>query len=182
MKNRNVIKIATVLLVVSFCSNVSHAINDDFNSVVKMIEQFYGVKHEGLPFLAKAALKAAGVGAKIRGGKYRQYAEAGSIKLATFEDQEFSGDFMKFRNSLNSSLKETWTPLVQTVSGGDGEQSYVFVRDKGSKFVVLVIAIEQREGTVVQATVSPKALALLMKDPEEGAKAIREEATISDNE
>jgi hypothetical protein len=182
MKNQNVIKIATVMLLVSFCSSVSHAFNDDFNSVVKMIEQFYNVKHEGLPFLAKAAMKAVGTGAKIRGGQYKRFAEAGSIKLATFEDQEFNGDFIKFRSSLNSTLKDTWTPLVQTTSGTDGEQSYVFVRDNGNKFVVLVIAIEQREGTVVQATLSPRNLALLMKDPEEGAKSIKQEATIVDNE
>lgn len=32
---------------------------DDFGSVVKMIEQFYHVKHQGIPFLAKAGMKAA---------------------------------------------------------------------------------------------------------------------------
>src|SRR6185436_20538529 len=182
MKRSTTRKLVTGLLAVTLWSTISFAKGDDFNSVVKMIEQFYNVKHEGLPFLAKAAMKAVGVGAKIRGGKYRRFAEAGSIKLATFEDQDFNGDFMKFRSSLNSTLQDTWTPLVQTVSGEDGEQSYVFVREKGSKFIVLVIAIEQREGTVVQATLSPKNLALIMKDPEEGAKSIRQEATIVDNE
>ena len=181
MKNSFTVKFATVLMLVSFCANVSHAVSDDFSSVVKMIEQYYNVKHEGLSFFAKAALKAVGTGAKIRGGKYRQYAEAGSIKLAMFEDQDFNGDLVKFRDSLNASLKETWTPLVQTMSS-DQEQNYVFVREKGDKFVVLVVSIEQREGTVVQATVAPKALAMLMKDPENGAKALREEATINDNE
>jgi hypothetical protein len=175
------ITIATVLLVVSFCSNVSHAISDDFNSVVKMIEQYYNVKHEGLPFIAKAAMKAVGVGARIKGGQVKHLADAGSIRLATFEDQDFTGDFLKFRSSLNGTLKETWTPLVQTISGED-EQNYVFVREKGEKFVVLIISIEQREGAVVQATLSPKNLALLMKDPEEGAKSIKQEATIVDHE
>jgi hypothetical protein len=181
MKNRNVIKIATVLMVVSFCTNLSHAVTDDFNSVVKMIEQFYNVKHEGLPFIAKAAMKAVGVGAKIKGGEARRFAEAGSIRIAMFEDQEFNGDFLRFRSSLNGVLNQTWTPLVQTTSGEDG-QNYVFVREKGDKFVVLVISIEQRDGTVVQATLSPKNLALLMRDPEEGAKSIKQEATIVDNE
>jgi hypothetical protein len=181
MKNETMIKIATVLLVVSFCTHVSHAINDDFNSVVKMIEQFYNVKHEGLPFLAKAAMKAVGVGAKIKGGEARRFAEAGSIRVAMFEDQEFNGDFIKFRSSLNGALKETWTPLVQTISGED-EQNYVFVREKGDKFVVLIVSIDHRDGTVVQATLSPKNLALLMRDPEEGAKSIKQEATIVDHE
>lgn len=180
MKNSTLVKFATVLMVIHFSISVSQAVTDDFNSVVKMIEQYYNVKHQGLNFLAKTALKAVGVGAKVRGGQYRKYAEAGSIKLAMFEDQDFNGDFVKFRKSLNDALKNTWSPIIQTTSGEDS-QSYIFVREKGDKFVVLVISIEQREGTVVQATVAPKALALLMKDPEEGAKALRQEATI-DNE
>ena len=182
MKSATLLKLTIVLMLVSLCTNVSHAISDDFNSVVKMIEQFYNVKHEGLPFLAKAAMKAVGVGAKVKGGEARVFAEAGSIKLATFEDQEFNGDFVKFRNSLNLALKDTWTPLVQTVSSNDPEQNYIFVREKGDKFSVLVVSISSREGTVVQATVSPKSLALLMRDPEEGAKAIQQEATIVDHE
>ena len=41
----------------------------DFNSVVKMIEQFYGVKHIGIPFLAKAGMKVATTAARIKGGQ-----------------------------------------------------------------------------------------------------------------
>ncbi|HEY6803172.1 MAG TPA: hypothetical protein VI306_06300 [Pyrinomonadaceae bacterium] len=182
MKRATLVQVAAILLIVSFTANVGQAINDDFSSVVKMIEQYYNVKHEGLSFLAKAAMKAVGTGAKIKGGTARQLAEAGSIRLATFEDQDFNGDFLKFRSSLNDSLKDTWTPLVQTISSENAEQSYIFVREKGDKFSVLIVMIEKREGTVVQATVSAKSLALLMKDPEEGAKTIREEATIVDNE
>src|SRR5678815_3284187 len=142
MKSATLIKLATVLLVASLWTNVSHAVGDDFNSVVKMIEQFYNVKHQGLPFLAKAAMKAVGIGAKIKGGDAKRFAEAGSIKLATFEDQEFNGDFIKFRNSLNAALNQTWMPLVQTLSAPEGEQTYIYVREKGDKFNVLVVTIE----------------------------------------
>jgi hypothetical protein len=176
------IKITTMLLLTSLSASVSLAANDDFSSVVKMIEQFYNVKHEGIPFLARAGMKAVGLGAKIKGGEAKYLAEAGSIKLAMFEDQSFAGDMMKFRSSLNGALQQTWTALVQTISGGDNEQSYVFVREKDNKFNVLVISISQRDATVVQATLSPKNLALLMKNPEEGAKSITQEARINDNE
>ena len=182
MKRSTTTKLVTALLAVTLWSTFSFAKGDDFNSVVKMIEEFYNVKHEGIPFLAKAAMKAVGVGAKIKGGDAKRFAEAGSIKLATFENQEFKGDFMKFRQMLNDSMNQTWTPLVQTLTAADSEQSYIFVRENGDKFRVLIVAIEQHEATVVQATVSPKNLALLMKDPEEGAKAITQEATIIDQE
>jgi len=180
MKNLKAIGLVALLLVASLWDIAGHAKGDDFNSVVKMIEQFYNVKHQGLPFLAKAAMKAVGIGAKIKGGDAKRFAEAGSIKLATFEDQEFNGDFIKFRNSLNAALNQTWMPLVQTLSAPEGEQTYIYVREKGDKFNVLVVTIEPRDATVVQATVSAKNLALLMKDPEQGAKAITQEATIID--
>ncbi len=160
----------------------ARAKGDDFNSVVKMIEEFYSVKHVGIPFLAKAGMKVATTAARIKGGTARRLAEAGSIKLAVFEDQSFNGDFAKFRNSLNHSLNATWMPLIQTLSAGGEEQTYIFLRDAGDKTNVLVITIDQRDATVVQVTLSQKNLALLLKDPEGTGKAITDEATLIDQE
>jgi hypothetical protein len=177
--------ITTTILVVAMTvmtSNVVHAKGDDFNSVVKMIEQFYRVKHVGIPFLAKAGMKVATTAARIKGGTAKRVAEAGSVKLAVFENQEFNGDFTKFRASLNEALNVTWMPLVQTLSATNEEQVYIFLRDAGDKFNVLVITIEQHDATVVQVTLSPKNLALLLKDPEGTGKAITQEATIIDQE
>ena len=177
--------IATWILVVAMVlttTNAVHAKGDDFNSVVKMIEQFYRVKHVGIPFLAKAGMKVATTAARIKGGQARRIAEAGSIKLAVFEDQSFNGDIIKFRSSLNEALNVTWMPLVQTLSAVDNEQVYIFLKDAGDKFDVLVITIDQRDATVVQVTLSPKNLALLLKDPEGTGKAITQEATINDQE
>ena len=52
-------------------------------------------------------------------------------------------------------------PLIQTLSATNEEQTYIFLRDAGEKFNVLVITIAQRDATVVQATISPKNLAAL---------------------
>ena len=161
---------------------VVQAKGDDFNSVVKLIEKFYGVKHQGIPFLAKAGMKVATTAARIKGGTARRLAEAGSVKLAVFEDQAFDKEFTNFRTSLNAALIGTWTPLLQTLSAANEEQVYVFVRDAGEKYNVLVITIERRDATVVQVTLSPKNFALLMKDPEGTGKSITEEATIIDQE
>jgi hypothetical protein len=177
--------IATRILLVAMMlttANVAHAKGDDFNSVVKMIEQFYRVKHVGIPFLAKAGMKVGTTAARIKGGAARRIAEAGSVKLAVFEDQKFNGDFTKFRTLLNEALNVTWMPLIQTLSASDEEQVYIFLKDAGEKFDVLVITIEQRDASVVQVTLSPKNLALLLKDPEGTGKAITQEATINDQE
>ena len=180
MKNINT-KYFIVIALLLFSIPV-HASGDDFNSVVKMIEKFYRVKHQGIPFLAKAGMKVATTAARIKGGEARRIAEAGSIKLAVFEDQAFNGDFTRFRASLNEALNETWMPLIQTLSAKNPEQNYIYLRNAGDKYNVLVINIEERDATVVQVTISPKNLALLLKDPEGTGKSITEEATIIDQE
>jgi hypothetical protein len=127
-------------------------------------------------------MKVAATAARIKGGEAKRIAEAGSIRLAVFEDQAFDGDFTKFRSSLNDALNATWMPLIQTLSAKSEEQTYIYLRDAGNKFNVMVITIAERDATVVQVTVSPKNLALLMKDPEGAGKTITEEATIIDQE
>ncbi|HKR12003.1 MAG TPA: hypothetical protein VJT15_08105 [Pyrinomonadaceae bacterium] len=179
------IRIAPVLIIglaLLLPAAVVQAEGDDFNSVVKLIEQFYGVKHQGIPILAKAGMKVATTAAKIKGGTAKRIAEAGSIKLAVFEDQAFDKGFTQFRTSLNAAMNQSWTPLIQTLSAGGEDQAYIFLREAGDKFHVLVITIARRDATVVQATLSPKNLALLMKDPEGAGKSITEEATIIDQE
>jgi len=163
-------------------SGAVYAKGDDFKSVVKMIEDFYGVKHQGIPFLAKAGMKVATTAARIKGGQARRIAEAGSIRLAVFENQDFDGDLTKFRTSLNGALNTTWIPLIQTLSAPTQDQNYIFLREAGDKFNVLVITITERDATVVQVNLSRKNLALLMKDPEGTGKSITEEATIIDQE
>jgi hypothetical protein len=157
---------------------------DDFGSVVKMIEQFYNVKHQGVPFLARAGIKAATTAARIKGGTARRLAEAGSVRVAVFEDQEFdsAGRLAKFRTSINAALDGSWTPFVQTLSAKDEEQTYIFLRNAGEKFDVLVVTIERREATVVQVTLSPKNLALLMQNPGDMGRSINEDATLNDQE
>jgi len=54
--------------------------SDDFNAVVKVIEQFYHVKHQNLPLMARAGIKVTRTAAKIRGGEAKRLAEAGNAR------------------------------------------------------------------------------------------------------
>jgi hypothetical protein len=159
------------------------ASGDGFNDVVKMIERFYHVKHQSIPLLARAGMKAVSTAARIKGGDYKRLAEAGSVRVAFFEDQNFDsrGQIATFKTSMRTTLEGDWSPLVQTLAPKNEEQTYLFIRDAGAKFHVLVVTIERREATVVQATVSPEVLAQLMKDPNEMGKTLTEDATINDN-
>ena len=83
---------------------------------------------------------------------------------------------------MNNALSQNWTLLVQTLTPKEEEQTYIYVRDAGDKFNVLVVTIERREATVVQVNLSPKTLARLMQDPNGMGKAITADATKDDQE
>lgn len=157
---------------------------DDFGAVVKVVEEFYGVKHKGIPFLAKAGIKTATVAARIAGGPKKKLAEAGSVKLAFFENQEFGakGGVANFRATLKATLVGKWLPFIQVLSLNDGVQTYVFLRDAGPKYTVLVVTIEARDAVVVQVNLAPETLAMLMQNPNEMGKAITDDATATDDQ
>ncbi|HEY8186529.1 MAG TPA: hypothetical protein VIF64_10685 [Pyrinomonadaceae bacterium] len=178
------IAISFMLVALAGVASTAQAKSDDFGDVVKLIEQFYHVKHQGIPFLARAGIKATTTVARIAGGPKRQLAEAGSLKVAYFEDQDFrsTSGITGFRASIGSMLAESWSPLIQVTSPKDEEQTYIYLRQAGEKYNVLVVTLEPREGCVVQVTLSPQALAKLMRNPDEMGQTITAEATTNDQD
>jgi len=183
MKTKLTIAALVIALLLTAAPAGVLASGDGFNDAVKAIEQFYHVKHQSIPLLARAGMKAVTTAAKIRGGEYKRLAEAGSVRVAFFEDQNFDsrGQIATFKASIQKTLEANWSPLVQTLAPKNEEQTYIYVREAGNKFHVLVVTIERHEATVVQATIQPEVLAQLMKDPNEMGKTLTEDATINDN-
>lgn len=180
---KRMISIGVLVLACIFVSGPTlEAKDDNFGDVVKVIERFYRVKHKGIPFLARAGMKTAVTAARIAGGSKRRLAEVGSVKVAYFEDQDFDSvnGVAAFKATINTALSETWSPLIQVMSPKDGEQVYIFLREAGDKFKVLVITIDRRDASVVQVTLSPSTLAKLLQDPNEMGQAINAEATSDD--
>lgn len=175
--------LAFSLMVLALLSFVpfTEAKGDGFGEVVNLIEHFYHVKHQGIPLLARAGMKSVTTIARISGGRRRQLAEAGSVKVAYFEDQDFqsSGSYTSFKSSMNAALTG-WSPLIHSASFKDEEQSYIYIRNLGEKFSVMVVTIDRREAFVVQMNISPQNLAKLMQEPDEMGRTITSEATTDD--
>jgi hypothetical protein len=173
--------IASVLVIIAlaFATPQTYAKDDGFNDVVKLIEQFYHVRHQGVPLLARAGIKTATTVARISGGPRRQLAEAGSVKVAYFEDQDFGSGagYPRFRSQMGAALTASWSPLIQVASPKEQEQTYIFLQDAGEKFKVLVVTVEPRDACVVQVTLSPQTLAKLMQTPDDMGNAITIDAT-----
>jgi hypothetical protein len=179
------VKTLAIFIVITLALSMpigASADRDGFNDAVKLIEQFYHVKHQNIPLLARASMKAVKTAAGVRGGEYKKLAEAGSVRVAFFEEQTFDsrGQIASFKSAMQSALTDQWSALVQTLAPKTEEQTYVYLRDAGKNFHVLVITIERREATVMQATVAPQILAELLKNPDEMGKALTDEATVSD--
>jgi len=156
----------------------AEAKGDNFDDAVKTVARFYRVKHKGIPFVARAGMKTVVTAARIAGGSKRRLAEVGSVKVAYFEDQDFTSENgpLGFKSTINAALRPTWQPLIQVMSPQDEEQVYIFLREEGEKYKVLVITIERRDASVVQVTLSPSSLKKLLQDPNEMGRAINAEA------
>jgi hypothetical protein len=148
------------------CAQGAQAQTAEYGSVVKLVESHFHVKHKGTPLIASLAVKV------VRPRGVRDF------KLATFEDQDFSapGADAEFGLAVRRLLTPVWQPLVQTRNRRDGEQSYVYLREAGDNFKVMVVTIERRDATVLQAEVSPQALVKWLKDPEKMGRELRDGA------
>ena len=144
----------------------------EFGQVVKLIESHYGVKKLGMSLLARAGIKAT----QVVVSRKTRFSEYGSVKFAVFDDQDFSSPRGDFGAALRAALTPGWEPLVE-VRSGVTEQVYVYTREAGKLFRVLVVTVGQRDATAVQAELAPHKLMLLIKDARDAGKVLTDEAT-----
>ncbi len=168
MTTKLLLKTLLLLLLLQTFQASAAAQAGDYNAVVKLVENFYHVKHKGLPILARVGMRVA----RPDGVK--------SVKLATFENQDFSSDGQSdFYTAMKRTLSAEWRPLVQVRSRRDGAQTYIFMREAGERVNVLLVTIERRDATVLQAEVSPQSLIKWMQNPEETSRSVIDQATNS---
>lgn len=146
----------------------------EYDAVVRLVESHYHVKHKGIPFLANASVKTA----KVVSSTVRRYSRFVDLKLAVFEDQDFSaGDRAQFHASISHLMRSVWTPLV-VVRGHDEGQTYTFTREDGAgKFKVIICVIGERDGTVLEVGLNEEEFCKLLRDPEQETKEIADSAT-----
>jgi hypothetical protein len=171
------ILIAVVAALFNVSATPAHAAGKksvEFGDVVKLIESHYRVKHRSVSMLERVGVKAGQVVAR----HYVRYAEYGSVKYATFEDQDFTSPAggVEFYSAMSSRLQPDWQPLVQVLAPKDGEQTYIYTREAGKLFRLLVVTIGRRDATAVQLEIAPQKLVMLMRDPDAMGKTLTDEA------
>ncbi len=178
MRKRLISQLVIIILALSLTHPVRSAKDEGYDVVVKLVETHYRVKRKSVPLLARAAIKGGRAIARIASSSIPELAEAGSIRLAIFENQDFShpAGTIPFMTALRAALSPEWSPLVEILLPQDDEQTYIYMREAGDKFKLLVVNIGRRDATVLQVKLSPETLIKLIHDPEVMGKAIADEA------
>lgn len=164
--------VAALLLLVAPAASAKGV---DFGDVVKLVESHYGVKHKSLPMAARMGVKVGQLAAR----RLARYSEYGSGQFAVFEDQDFSPrtrpDGTTFAAAFARAVRPDWQPLVEVRTGGDVRQTFIYTKEAGKFFKVLVVEIGERDAVVVEVEVAPHKLMLLMRDPEAAGKTLSDE-------
>ncbi|HVF48914.1 MAG TPA: hypothetical protein VNA19_02430 [Pyrinomonadaceae bacterium] len=175
MRKELLTRFVVALLLLSHLANAHAAYKSiEFGDVVKLIERHYGVKHKGIPALANMGLKASQMVAR----RLTRYAEYGSVKVAFFEDQDFTAPAggLDFHAAMRTRLEPEWQPLVQVRTDRNAEQTYIYTKEAGKFFKIVVVSIGRRDATAVQLDIAPQKLMLLMRDPDAMGKTLTDDA------
>lgn len=147
--------IAALLLV---ASSLALAADRDVKTVTRAIEKQYGVKHKGLPLIARMVMKPALWNSGVK------------LDMAIFEDVPLRPVKSPEIDSLmGTALGSDWSPFVRSESRKTGERSIIYVRTVGEKLEMMIVSIERDEAVVLKLRVKPQEMQKWIDDPEEMA-------------
>ena len=161
-RRTRILMLVTCLMLASTAT--ASAKDGEFDRVVKHLKTQYRAKSKSIPLLGLARFA------------MRVVRPAGvkSFKLAIFEDQDFSDKpgAAQFSSVVQEALTPAWRPLVRVYSRQDGEQTYVYLREAGKDFKLIIVNVEPREAVVVQVKVNPQTLIKWMQEPDRIGKQV----------
>jgi hypothetical protein len=151
------------LIASSFAAASAYAADREFTEVVHCISDEFHTRPTSIPFFGLVNVFAAAV----------HPAGAKHIDLAIFEhldDRDRQGHNLP--DAILRAVGRSWQPFVQVRSRREGHQEtvFVFMRQDGKNWKLLVAAVEREEATVMQLLLNPDALARWLSDPESSAR------------
>lgn len=153
MKRAAVLAMAGLL-----CGAATQAADREFSEVVRVIGDEYHARPTRIPFFGMVNLFTAA--AHPAGAKH--------IDLAVFEN--LHGYDRETADNIRRAVGASWTPFIQVRSDRDQETVFVYMRQSGHDWKLLVVAMERAEATVVQLLLDADGLARWLSDPEHCAR------------
>jgi len=151
------VKSLRVLLLLMIAVPLASAGDNEFRGVVRAIEGTYGVHHTHIPLLGAMMF-------------FARPAGVGGLRLAVFEDFELPTGAADFSRVVENSLGPDWHPFVRVRSRSDGETTLIYTSPSGGKMRMMVVNLEPSEATVVELSLSERAIRHWLKEPGEEAE------------
>lgn len=137
-------------------AGVARADDKEFDAIAKHIKENYKGKRVRIPFMGLAKF----------GVKLIRPAGVKDFKVAIFENIESNSTS---RNELSgvirTALSQDWQPLVRIYSRSDNTQTYVYLREEGKNFKVMLVAVNNSDATVARAKFDPESLVKFLNNP-----------------
>lgn len=151
-------RVAVAIALVFLTSAVASAGDRDVKTVTAAIEKQYGVKHKGLPLIARIAMKPALWGSGVK------------MDLAMFENMPaLAGHDLEVDTLLKSTLGPDWTRFVRVESRKTGERNVIYVHTVGDKLEMMIVSIEPDEAVVLKMRIKPEDMQKWIDEPGEMA-------------
>jgi hypothetical protein len=149
-------------------SSAAYGADQEFDRIVKAIENHYGIKPAHIPFMG-----AAGFFVKVV-----RPAGTSGFKLAVFEDLQASTgyrDQLELDRFMEGIASGGLHRLVVTHSRRDGEASYILAGEIGKSTRMLIATFDRYEATVVEVRVDISTLLKTLGSPDEARRIYRPE-------
>jgi hypothetical protein len=150
---------AALLLSASvLCGASAHAADREFSEVVRVISDECHARPTRIPLFGMVNAFAAVV----------HPAGAKHVDLAVFEN--LGSDDRPRAGTIQRAVGASWTPFIHVRSDRDQETVYVYMRQAGRDWKLLLVSLERNEATVVQLLLDADGLARWIADPEHSAR------------
>jgi hypothetical protein len=127
---------------------------NDFDSLVRSMENYYGMKKTYIPFMGVANLFV----------KVARPAGTKDFKLAIFEDVR-RDRHPSVEELDNRFLTRGWKPFVRVMSNKKRERVQIYARPSGRDHELLVTTFEDHEAVMVRVKVNAENLAKWVNNP-----------------
>jgi hypothetical protein len=141
----------------------AQAADREFTEVVHVISEEFHTRPMSIPMFGLVNLVTAAV----------HPAGTRHIDLAVFEHlNSRDREGRNLPEAILNAVGRSWKPFVQVRShkNGHDETVFVYMRQEGKEWKLLVTAVERDEATVVQLLLNPDALARWISSPEHCAR------------
>lgn len=154
MKRNRAVLVAILLLF----SSLARAADRELDAVTTAIERAYGIKRTHLPWVARFAAKPAMLGSGVR------------MSFEVFEDQALPAGAMDLGEVTAIALGSQWRPFVRSESRRHGELTVIYVRPEGKHLLMMIVAAERDETSVVKLQLDTNIAQEWLEEPVEMGK------------